>query len=320
MGSPTTVPLRILVVDDDAVARRVVAEMVAVLGHKCVAAVNGSEAWSIIQETPFDVVISDWMMPGLEGTELCRKIRERPGAGYVYFILASARGERGQVMAGMHAGADDYLVKPLDPDEIRARLVAAERVTSLHRQLAARQRELEELQRDAWRAARTDALTGLGNRLCLGEDLVTIQARSDRYGHTYCLALCDIDHFKKYNDAVGHLAGDAALVAVARTIREQCRSGDSPYRFGGEEFLLILPEQSLSSAAVAVERIREAVDRLAIPSPGAATGVITLSAGIADVPTGVLLAPDDALRRADTALYRAKDLGRNRVELWSRDH
>jgi diguanylate cyclase (GGDEF)-like protein len=167
-----------------------------------------------------------------------------------------------EILEGMTAGADDYLVKPLDPDDLQARLIAAARVTCLHRQLAQQRTELQSLNQELTAIARRDPLTGLGNRRALQEDLELLEARVTRYGHRYCMALFDVDHFKAYNDAYGHQAGDEVLHAVAAQLKDKARSGDAIYRYGGEEYLCIFPEQSLATGIHAVQRMRIGVERL----------------------------------------------------------
>jgi two-component system, cell cycle response regulator len=254
------------------------------------------------------------MMPGLSGPELCRNIREQPAGDYPYFIMISVQDDREKVLEGMGAGADDYLVKPLDPGDLQARLIAAERVTTLHSKLADQRSELEDLNRELGDVVRQDPLTGLGNRRALEEDLVPLEARVRRYGHSYCMALLDVDYFKTYNDSYGHQAGDRALQAVSAQLRYHARLGDLTYRYGGEEFLCVFPEQSLHSGTQAVQRMRAGLERLAIPHVDNPRGLLTFSAGVAvldpDLPRGT----SDVLREADEALYRAKRLGRNRVE------
>jgi diguanylate cyclase (GGDEF)-like protein len=196
----------------------------------------------------------------------------------------------------MEAGADDLVAKPLDAAELERKLIAAARVTELHRRLHA--------------DARQDALTGVGNRLRLDEDLVALCGRVERYGHSYCVAMFDVDDFKAYNDAHGHPAGDDVLRAVAGALAGGVRAGDRLYRYGGEEFALLLAEQSLEAAAEAAERLRAAVEALAIPHP--AGGVVTVSAGVAAT-AGTACAPEKLIAAADAALYAAKAAGRNRV-------
>jgi two-component system chemotaxis response regulator CheY len=214
----------------------------------------------------------------------------------------------------MKAGVDDYLVKPLDPDALQARLIGAARVTSLHRQLGRQRIELEVLNDELTTIARRDPLTGLRNRRALDEDLDLLEARVTRYGHRYCLALLDVDHFKSYNDTYGHQAGDKVLQGVAAQLTAQARDGDAIYRYGGEEFLCMFPEQSLDSGTVAVDRMRTGLEELAIAHSGTPFGVLTMSAGLAMLDPDHVRSATEVLQEADGALYRAKRLGRNRVE------
>jgi len=214
----------------------------------------------------------------------------------------------------MTAGADDYLVKPLDPDDLQARLVAATRVTSLHQQLVEHRSELEGLNRELTAIARRDPLTQLGNRRALDEDLQLLEARVARYGHRYCMALLDVDQFKSFNDTYGHQAGDEILQTVAAQFKAQARGGDAVYRYGGEEFLCIFPEQTLTTGTLAVQRMRLGVEGLAIPHRGDPHGVLTVSAGMAVLDPLNPRSVRQVLEDADQALYRAKQLGRNRIE------
>jgi two-component system, cell cycle response regulator len=305
--------LRILIAEDDAVSRTILRRAVEKLGHECLAAADGEEAWGLYKENPdLDVIISDWMMPGVDGLELCRRVRGDGREGYTYFIFLTALGDREHLLQGLEAGADDYLSKPLDRDELGMRLTSALRVTELHRRLAVQNGELEQLNRMLFEQSRQDPLTSLGNRLRLTEDLQVLQSRTERYGHTYAVVLCDVDFFKAYNDRYGHLAGDDVLRRVAATISSGLRTGDTAYRYGGEEFLVVLPEQGAEAAAAITERLRQAVEDLGIPhADGGPGGVLTISAGVA-VSTGSGDA-DGLLKAADKALYAAKSEGRNRV-------
>jgi two-component system chemotaxis response regulator CheY len=306
--------MNILVADDDATSRLITQVALRSLGHECHTVSDGAQAWEAFRSRQPDVVISDWMMPGLTGLELCRDIRCDTAGRYPYFIMVSSQGALDQILEGMSAGADDYLVKPLDPDDLQARLVAAARVTSLHRQLSDERIELAGLNRELAALARRDPLTGLGNRRALQEDLTLLEARVNRYGHTYCVALLDIDNFKSYNDSHGHQAGDEALRTVAEQLKVQARSGDALYRYGGEEFLCIFPEQSLATATQAVQRMRLCVAQLAIEHADNPPGILTVSAGVAKLDPNHTRSISEVLEEADEALYRAKDLGRNRVE------
>jgi diguanylate cyclase (GGDEF)-like protein len=212
-------------------------------------------------------------------------------------VLTGAADEEA-ARATMEAGADDLMIKPLDPSQLERKLIAAGRVTALHRRMHD--------------DARHDALTGVGNRLRLAEDLEALCGRVERYGHVYCVALFDVDGFKAYNDAAGHRAGDDVLRGVAGALRGSIRSGDTLYRYGGEEFLVLLPEQSLDSAELAAERLRAAVEALGLPRPDG--GIVTVSAGVAGFESPSCT-PDELFELADKALYRAKAEGRNRVHV-----
>jgi two-component system chemotaxis response regulator CheY len=252
------------------------------IGHECLAAADGEEARTLYKESPdLDVIISDWMMPGVDGLELCRRVRGDNRDGYTYFIFLTALGDREHLLQGLEAGADDYLSKPLDRDELGMRLTSALRVTDLHRRLAFQNGELEKLNRMLFEQSRQDPLTSLGNRLRLREDLQVLQSRKERYGHNYAVVLCDVDFFKAYNDRYGHLVGDDVLRRVAATISSGLRTGDTAYRYGGEEFLVVLPEQDAGAAAGITDRLRQAVEGLGIPhADGGPGGVLTISAGV----------------------------------------
>jgi two-component system chemotaxis response regulator CheY len=234
----------------------------------------------------------------------------------VNFIFVTGNADRAHFLEGMRAGADDYIAKPVDLEGLKARLEAAARIASARRRL---EESAAEWRRDSERnfqAARIDPLTRVPNRLELNEDLEALAGRAARYQHHYCAALCDVDQFKAYNDRFGHLAGDAVLRRIAATMRAQLRAGDGLYRYGGEEFLIILPEQNIAEAAVGMQRVLRNVERLAIPqSPTAMAPVVTISAGIAQLRPGSAGCIEDWLQRTDAALYRAKAEGRNRVEV-----
>lgn len=298
--------MRVLVVDDDPGSRLVARAVLKELGHDCEVAPDGETAWALVRQRPPEILVTDWMMPGLDGLELCRRVRGAAHDDYTYIIMVTAMAERGQILRGMEAGADDYLVKPLDPLALEARLLAARRVTSLHAELGRHRRDLVEL-------SRTDALTGVGNRRGLDDDLATLHARCRRYRRRYSLALIDLDGFKSYNDAHGHPAGDVALRAVASALAASVRATDAVYRYGGEEFLIVLPEQAGAEALVVVERVRRAVEALGVPHPAAAGGVLTVSAGLASLDGRRQVSGEELVAEADRALYEAKVAGRNRV-------
>jgi two-component system cell cycle response regulator len=312
IGEPTR-QLRVLVVDDDADSREMLEAAVAQLGHRSDGARDGVEALAKQQAHPVDVILSDWSMPGMTGIELCRRVRSRESAEYTYFVFMTGFGDRAHLLEGLRAGADDYLTKPFDLEELEARLLSATRVVTNQRELAQRNAELREESDLSFEAARVDPLTQIANRLRLREDLDALYSHAARYGRRYCAALCDIDLFKKYNDAYGHLAGDEALRRVATTMRGALRQGDTLYRYGGEEFLVILSEQGITEARQAMDRVRRAVEYLGIQHPESPGRVVTISVGVAEI-GDASASYDDWLRLADSALYRAKKNGRNRVE------
>lgn len=309
-------PLDVLVVDDEASSRSGLRRAVVELGHHCRTAEDGEDAWRQHLAQPADVILSDWTMPRVDGFELCKRTRARSDADgpYTYFILVTAHADHEHRIAGMEAGADDFLAKPVDYGDLEARLLAASRVTQLHRRLAAQSRALRKDSQSSFRLARIDPLTGVGNRLKLDEDLSELTRARD----AGCVAMCDVDHFKRYNDTFGHAAGDDILRRIALAIGGAVRRDDAVYRYGGEEFALVLPGEPLAHAMPALERVREAVSHLGIerrrrtdpPRPGR-PDVVTISIGVA--PYVPPTAPATALQRADEALYRAKSAGRNRV-------
>jgi two-component system cell cycle response regulator len=309
--------MRILIVDDDPTSLLLLKAIVSKLGHECLVAEEGSSAWTVLSSGGIDVLLTDWMMPGLDGPELCRRVREQPGDSYVYIVLTTGLHHPEHILEGMSAGADDYLIKPVDSFAVQTRLVAAERVTELHGTLAQTQAELEKANLELLEQSRTDELTGLGNRRRMEEDLARTHARGVRVGRAYGVALFDIDHFKFYNDHYGHIAGDETLRRVATCIDLVVRAGECAYRYGGEEFLLLMPDcEPTDSIFVTGERIRQALVEAAIPHAArpSAPSLVTLSGGVSCWAPGSPLSALDVIEQADEALFRAKSAGRNRIQ------
>lgn len=300
--------MKVLVADDDFGSRLVAKAAVEQSGHECIVAADGSSAWELYRQHQPQVVVTDLMMPGLNGLELCRAIRSAEEDSYTYLVLVTSKDSREDVVAGMQAGADDYVAKPLDPFALHTRLLVAQRVTSLHTDLARYRAALAE-------QARTDPLTKLHNRLKLSEDLEQLHHRSARYGTDYSLAICDVDNFKRYNDLYGHQAGDLALQSVAASLAGEGRESDGIYRFGGEEFLFLLPGQTVPGAEKRLARALEAVRALGIAHSGNPSGTLTLSAGLSAFVPEHRVSSERLLKEADMALYTAKSAGRNRVEV-----
>jgi two-component system chemotaxis response regulator CheY len=226
-------------------------------------------------------------------------------------MLLTAFADRAHLLEGMAAGADDYQRKPVDLHELRARLESAARVVGLHRRLELRAEALLVDSARNYTTSRTDALTGVGNRMHLDEEIATLLVRAQRYGGTCSLALCDLDFFKAYNDRFGHVAGDNALRAVAEAMRGNLRSADALFRYGGEEFVVLLFQQSLIDAERAMDRMRAQISELGIPA--ACGGCVTLSIGVAELDVIRDRSAEAWIARADVALYEAKSRGRNRV-------
>jgi two-component system, cell cycle response regulator len=305
--------MRILIAEDDDTSRLILEAAVTQRGHEFVSTRNGYEAWQAFQDAKIDVVISDRSMPQMDGIELCKRIRSTPDAGYAYFIFLTSFSDKRFTADGMDAGADDYLSKPLHPEELAVRLNVAARITDLYRQLAAQKAELQELNRKLFAQARIDPLTQIGSRRKLTEDLELLSARVERYGERYCAVMCDVDYFKLFNDTYGHLAGDSVLQSIARALANGVRGGDQVYRYGGEEFLLILPAQSLDGGQISAERLRSAVEALDIPHAASPAKKVTVSMGVATFSSDQGKTAAEWLEQADAALYRAKRLGRNKV-------
>jgi two-component system, cell cycle response regulator len=311
-GAPAEV-LSVLVVDDEADGRDSLELAVGGLGFSCRSARDGVEAWEAYEAKRADIILSDWKMPRMDGLGLCEKVRanaaERP---YTHFIFVTGNDDKAHFIHAMRAGADDFIAKPVDLDELQARLEVAGRAVMVHRRLWERNSSLQHDSQRLRVAARTDSLTNAFNRLALAEDLETLAACATRYGHRYCAALCDVDEFKAYNDHFGHLPGDEVLRSIAGAIHGELRRGDVFYRYGGEEFLVILPEQALAEAALGMDRLRRAVERLSMPhAPTAGRPFVTISVGVAEMGTAPTELIDGWLRRTDAALYAAKARGRN---------
>lgn len=301
--------MEILIAEDDPTSRQILVVVLQKWGYTVRVARDGAEAWAQLQgpEAP-RLAVLDWMMPQMDGVEICRRLRdEEPERDhYTYILLLTAKGAKGDVIEGMEAGADDYLVKPFDPQELRVRLRAGQRIIELQQELKSAQEELR-------RQSMTDPLTGILNRRAVLERLEAEMSRAGREARHLGLGLLDIDHFKMVNDTWGHLAGDNVLREVARRARAGLRVYDVFGRVGGEEFLLVLPGADVMSAAKVADRLREAICIEPVSGPKGPIQV-TASLGVTAWVRGEGV--DPLLERADMALYLAKERGRNRVEVW----
>jgi diguanylate cyclase (GGDEF)-like protein len=296
--------MRALIAEDDPVSRRMLEAFLVKWGYEVISAKEGEEAWQILQrEDAPKLAILDWMMPRRAGVDICRSLRQMAGKAYIYTILLTARGHKQDMVEGLEAGADDYVTKPFDPVELRARLRAGQRIIELHDQL----HETQEALRDQ---ASRDALTGLFNHGTIIAILRKEVARAARTHGPFALAMADVDKFKTINDTYGHLAGDAVLREASNRLRGALRSYDSLGRYGGDEFLAVIPNCDPAGMESFAESFRsrigsEAVETAEGPIP------ITLSLGVAALGNLPDVKAETLIRIADAALYRAKVAGRN---------
>jgi two-component system cell cycle response regulator len=291
---------KILVAEDDSVSLHLLKNFLVKWDYDVTVAADGMQALRILESdnTP-RLAVLDWMMPGMEGIQICQKIRARPDKPYVYILLLTARTQKKDLLQGLAFGADDYLTKPFDAQELRARLHVGERILNLEDELRFR--------------ATHDTLTGIPSRSAALEAMTREHARQVREKSTFGVILADLDHFKNINDTYGHLCGDSVLKEAARRMVGCARAYDTVGRYGGEEFLAVVVSADESISLALAERMR-----IAIESRPFATDFgelhITASFGAAASSSASPTDPKALLQLADEALYRAKLKGRNRSE------
>jgi two-component system cell cycle response regulator len=307
--SPAKMPTNsVLVADDDPLFRKLVESSLRKWNYQVALAENGEDAWAMLQDADAPkLLVLDWMMPGLDGIELCRRIRGRDVTPRPYIILLTANDQKTQIAHGLNSGADDYLTKPFDGNELQARVHVGARTLALQDALHRKEQELRF-------AATHDSLTGLWNRRALMEFLHHDLARTRRAGFPMSIMMIDVDHFKKVNDNFGHSTGDAVLREIAQRLQGCCRDDDWVGRYGGEEFLVLAESCGTEGLPAFGERLRKSIaDRPVITTAGEIPCTVSIG--------GVVVKPEDQgtcdslVQIADAALYRAKNAGRNRVEL-----
>ncbi len=299
----------ILLVEDEPTTRLMMSRQLTRAGYEVEVVSNGVQALEMLKKRFFPLLLTDWDMPEMDGVALCKALRKMPLEGYVYTILLTAREGKANVIEGLAAGADDYLTKPPDDNELRARLNTGRRILKLEQSLRSANGRIHLL-------SITDALTATYNRRYLMERLPQEIERARRYGRPLSVVLCDADHFKNVNDTHGHLAGDEVLKGFGKILMDSTRVDiDWVARYGGEEFIIVLPETSVANAMAFAEKVRLSIEAHPF-TMGGATLRVTSSFGVSGYES--LHACDDAsadslIAGADRCLYRSKEMGRNRV-------
>jgi diguanylate cyclase (GGDEF)-like protein len=300
---------RILLAEDDPVTRMLMTRFLKKAGYEVDSVANGSEALDKMMQRYYPMLVTDWEMPEMDGIALCKAVRNMQLDGYVYALLLTARDTKEHIIAGLEAGADDYLIKPVHEAELIARLNAGRRILNLEQSLRVANERNRVL-------SITDALTGAYNRRYLMDQLPRELERCRRYAYPLSVLMCDIDHFKKINDAHGHAAGDEALQQFAARAQKSIRgNSDWMARYGGEEFLIVLPDTAYEGAIAVAEKIRGLIS---VTPFATRTGDAPVTASFGVVSTGpsgpdISLKVDAMIRIADECLYRSKQEGRNRT-------
>jgi two-component system cell cycle response regulator len=302
--------MSVLIAEDDVISSKILEKNLLDWGYRVVLATSGEKAWQALQDESLRMSILDWMMPGMAGTEICSKIRRRRKYKYTYVILLSARDRKRDIVNGLVSGADDYMTKPVNFLELRARLQTGRRIIDLEDKLLLTQRQLKQL-------ASRDSLTKLWNRAETVRFLEEELDRGRRAGKPLGVIMIDIDYFKRINDQLGHEHGDRALLQVVSWIKRKVRTSDRVGRYGGDEIIVILPDCDALKAERIAERLRLAVSSHPVRGEGGRTVPVTISAGCATTDRLAEPAVRELIRGADAALLAAKGRGRNCVVLYS---
>lgn len=304
--------MKILVAEDDKITLKLLETRLRKWGNDVIGCADGLEAWERLQEPEAPaLVILDWMMPGMPGVNICRKIREMNRRPYVYVILLTAKNRKKDILEGLEAGADDYIVKPFDPSELKVRVRAGARIVKLQEDLMAA------LDVADYRASH-DGLTGLWNRVAILDIGSKELERTQREGRPMTLVMADLDHFKRINDRYGHPTGDEVLREVSRRLASSVRIYDSVGRVGGEEFVMVLPGRDGEEGRTIAERLRASISGTPVVTSQGPIPV-TMSFGATEFQGRNVTDVATLFKKADEALYKAKSKGRNRVEVCRSD-
>ncbi len=310
--------IQIIVADDDESVRDLVCRLLEREGYRVHKATSGIGARQALLDHGADIIITDWMMPDLDGIELCRGIRSTDVFGFIYMIMLTAHSEKGRVVQALDAGADDFLSKPFDRQELLARVRVGARIVRLEKDLGRRNRDVQHfsarmqiLNNELMRKSITDELTGLYNRRHAMERLGEMWALAQRSDQPLSCIMLDLDHFKQVNDQHGHAVGDAVLEQTAQLLAKTVRANDPVFRVGGEEFLILCPNSPVAGAEQVAERVRQRICEYTYDCEKVSLRM-TASLGAAERDAGMIVF-DEMLREADEALYQAKREGRNRV-------
>lgn len=307
---------KILIAEDDRTTRLVLTRTLQGWGYDVIATEDGEAAWRALCENNVRLVLSDWEMPELDGPGLCERIRTSERR-YAYIILLTSHGASSMhVVEGLDAGADDYVAKPFNPAELRARLSVGRRILSLQDDLAGKNQELARANAELSRIATTDPLLQIGNRRSFEDVLAHTHQTARNKGTSYAVFLTDIDHFKGFNDRHGHAFGDKVLASVASTLRESLGSDGQLFRYGGEEIIAVAPSQTDRSLRFLGERLRESVETMLIWLPSGERTNVTVSVGAALFEGAETISCQVVVDHADASLYHAKRNGRNRLVCW----
>ena len=311
-------PACILVVDDNEDNIEVLRARLEAWGYRTQTALNGFDALKLVSATPPDLILLDVMMPEISGIEVAQQIKGNKTLPFIPIIMQTALDSTENKVEGLEAGADDYITKPIDFAELKARLRSMLRIKRLQEELEEREKQLLEANERLTYMSQTDGLTGLDNRRYLNERIEDMFAHALRMDEPFGLVMCDLDKFKSVNDTYGHQAGDEVLKQLATILKDEAREVDRVGRYGGEEFMLLLPGDSLENAVVFAERVRKRIEGHTFTFPGG-TLTRTASFGVSGWPHPHIGACDALVRTADDALYVAKETGRNKVVAFDSD-